>query len=339
MFDIIVIGAGPIGLYSAYLCENLGYKVLVIEEDEEIGKPLKCSGLISRNIKKFFSDIENWDVVENEVSCAILHSKNIELKLKKDKAAYVINRSLFDKKISELINSEIKLKCKAEKIFFEKGSCVKIKTNKGSFETETVLFCDGPNSICNLSKTKILVKGVFGLINKKNYDNYVDLYFNKKELKDGFFWKIPRGEKTEYGLWGKNANFDMLENFFKIKVHEKHAGLIPIKSVIKSYGERFLLIGGSAGQNKPWSGGGVIYGLLCAQIAAKVIEKAFRFNNFSESILKEYEDEWKRKIGKQIKLGMIFRKIFEISNDFELDLIFSMAKFLDYSWMDMDFIW
>ena len=53
MFDIVIVGAGPVGLYTAKLCEDMGYKVTVLEEDNEIGKPVSCSGLISRNIERF----------------------------------------------------------------------------------------------------------------------------------------------------------------------------------------------------------------------------------------------------------------------------------------------
>jgi len=45
MFDVVVVGGGAIGLYTAKLCEDMGYRVVILEEDREIGKPLKCSGL------------------------------------------------------------------------------------------------------------------------------------------------------------------------------------------------------------------------------------------------------------------------------------------------------
>jgi len=337
MFDIIIIGAGPVGLYSAYLCEKLGYKVVVLEEDKIIGKPLRCSGLISKNIEKFFPDIKTWNVVENEIDTAILHSSKCEFRLSKNKAAYVINRFKFDKKISEMVNSPIKTGQKAVKI--ERSKYVEILTNKDKFRGEMVLFCDGPNGLSSkLIEKKRNVKGLFAIVKERNNANYVELYFNKKFLNDGFFWKIPRGESVEYGGWGSDVNFRYIEKFLGIKNYEKFAGLIPVYPVKKSYGERFLLIGGAAGQNKPWSGGGVIYGLTCAEIASKIVEKAFHFNYFSEILLKEYEVEWKKKIGKQIKLGLLFRKFLRFSNDFELNLLFALAKFFDYRWMDMDFI-
>jgi flavin-dependent dehydrogenase len=335
MLDVIVVGGGPVGLHTAGLCKRMGYKVAVLEEDASIGEPLRCSGLISRNVTKFFPDIEKWGVVENVIDYAVLHSRKSDLTLRKTKAAYVIDRSLFDKKIAEQSGCEIKFGCRAGKINV-RDDHVEIITNKGDVKGEMAIICDGPNSM--LSKKRKVVKGLIAIVKGENHAKNVDLCFNKSLLHDGFFWKIPRGKTTEYGAWGSTVKFTDIEKFFGIKKYEKFAGLIPIGPVKKSYSERILMAGSSAGQVKPWSGGGVIYGLTCAEIAAKTIEKAFKCNDFSEFVLKQYETAWQKKIGRQIKMGLIFRKFLEHSNDFQLDAALRTGKIMNYSWMDMDFI-
>ena len=339
MFDVVVVGGGPVGLYTAKLCEDMGYRVVVLEEDRNIGKPLKCSGLISRNIERFFPDIREWNVIENEVDLAVLHSKRSELVLKKAKAAYVINRTKFDEKISEFVKSRVRLNCKAKGITFRKN-WVEIDTAKGKLRGEMVIGCDGPDSTIGkgISVGEETVKGLMGIVKTKDHSNKVDLYFDKGSLKDGFFWKIPRGETTEYGVWGKYVKFADLERFFGLKEYEKFAGLIPVRPVKRTYSRRVLLIGSSAGQVKPWSGGGVIYGLTCAKIASNIIEKAFRFNDFSEGVLKEYESKWRGSVGKQISLGLMFRKFLRSSTDLQLDIAFRTGRLFNYGRLDMDFI-
>jgi len=189
-----------------------------------------------------------------------------------------------------------------------------------------------------MAEKRNTVKGLIAIVDKTDRSNSVDLYFEKKILRDGFFWKIPRGRTTEYGVWGKNVKFADIEKYFGINKYEKFAGIIPIGPAKKSYAERVLMIGSSAGQVKPWSGGGVIYGLTCAEIAAKIIEKAFRFNDFSEASLKEYETKWGEKIGRQIKMGLLFRKFLEHSTDFQLDLALRTGRMFNYGRVDMDFI-
>lgn len=340
MFDVIVVGAGPVGLYTAKLCEDLGYNVIVLEEHGKVGEPLKCSGLISRNIEKFFPGVMEWGVVDNEVDSATIHSPRSELVLKKKNAAYVINRPKFDKKLEESVSSKILLNCKARSVAVRKDH-VKVSTDRGTFEGEIVAGCDGTNSVVAKGlcvRPKGMIKGLIGIVNEKGCSENVDLYFDKEKLRDGFFWRIPRGRKLEYGMLGKDAKFSDLECFFGIKRYERSAGIIPVGSVKKSYFDRVLLIGDAAGQVKPWSGGGVIYGLTSARIASSVIEKAFEINDFGESVLREYESRWRERIGKQIGFGVFLRKLLKLSNNTQLDVFFRACRLADFGWVDMDFI-
>ncbi|MDO8635495.1 MAG: NAD(P)-binding protein [Dehalococcoidia bacterium] len=43
MFDAVVIGAGPAGSHTAKRLDALGYRVVVVEEHNQIGKPAYCT--------------------------------------------------------------------------------------------------------------------------------------------------------------------------------------------------------------------------------------------------------------------------------------------------------
>jgi digeranylgeranylglycerophospholipid reductase len=340
MFDVVVIGGGPVGLYTAKLCEDLGCRVVVLEEHKRIGEPLRCSGLISSNIERFFPEIREWNVVENEVDSAIIHSPKNKFVLRKKNAAYVIDRSKFDEKLGDMVKSKIMLNCKARSVVVRKDR-TEVNTNKGKIKGEIAVGCDGTNSVVARGlcvRPREMIKGLIGVVKERDCSKNVDLYFDKEKVKDGFFWKIPRGGKLEYGMLGRNVKFDDLEKFFGIKEYEKFAGLIPIGCVKKSYFDRVLLIGDAAGQVKPWSGGGVIYGLTSAKIASSVIGRAFEKNDFSERVLKGYETCWKTRIGKQIGLGLFLRKVLKVVNNAQLEMLFKTGKLMDFGWMDMDFI-
>ena len=45
--DIVVVGGGPCGSYSALTAARLGAEVLVCEEHREIGVPKHCAGHLS----------------------------------------------------------------------------------------------------------------------------------------------------------------------------------------------------------------------------------------------------------------------------------------------------
>ena len=46
-YDVIVIGAGPIGGYLAWKLKTHGLTVLLLEEHSEIGRPFQCAGMVN----------------------------------------------------------------------------------------------------------------------------------------------------------------------------------------------------------------------------------------------------------------------------------------------------
>jgi digeranylgeranylglycerophospholipid reductase len=336
MYDVIVVGAGPSGLYSASLLEK-SLRVLVLEEHKEIGKPVQCSGLISKNLGGFVRIDEGF--VENEVRGAILHSPKNEVKLEKpDGAAYVIDRGKFDRFLERGLKSEIVLNSKVSKVDV-KRDFVSVKTQGKEFKSRMLLGCDGPDSFVRNHfgiRPRESLRGLIAITKEKSDSDFVELWFDKSLLPDGFFWKIPRGESMEYGMLSKNAKFQGLENFFSLKGYEKRAGLIPI-GLQKTYFPRTLLVGDAAGQVKPWSGGGVIYGLTCAKIASDTIKKAFKERDFSEEFLKQYETLWRKNIGKNIILGLMFREFYKDMDSGDLERFFEKLKGRRLDELDMDF--
>ncbi|GAI40756.1 unnamed protein product, partial [marine sediment metagenome] len=48
MYDVIVIGGGPVGSYVAYKLAGTGYGVVVLEQKEKLGGRVCCAGIISQ---------------------------------------------------------------------------------------------------------------------------------------------------------------------------------------------------------------------------------------------------------------------------------------------------
>ncbi|MGH9390690.1 MAG: FAD-dependent oxidoreductase, partial [Vicinamibacteria bacterium] len=45
-YDVLVIGAGPAGLSAARRLAESGFRVSVLEEHEQVGSPVNCSGIL-----------------------------------------------------------------------------------------------------------------------------------------------------------------------------------------------------------------------------------------------------------------------------------------------------
>jgi flavin-dependent dehydrogenase len=52
---ISIIGAGPVGCYTGYLLAKAGKKVQIFEEHKEIGIPIQCTGIVTKDIFNFIN--------------------------------------------------------------------------------------------------------------------------------------------------------------------------------------------------------------------------------------------------------------------------------------------
>ena len=71
-YDVVVIGAGPVGIYASFKLAEAGLAVLAVEEDTCIGKPRFCTGLIGKEAFDKF-DLPK-EAIENEFNSAWINS-------------------------------------------------------------------------------------------------------------------------------------------------------------------------------------------------------------------------------------------------------------------------
>ena len=76
----------------------------------------------------------------------------------------------------------------------------------------------------------------------------------------------------------------------------------------------------------PTTGGGIYYGLLCADIAVEVIHDALSADDCSGKRLSHYERGWKEKLSREIQIGYWARKIYEGLDDRQIENIFDIIR-------------
>jgi len=157
---------------------------------------------------------------------------------------------------------------------------------KGNFER--VIGCDGANSVVrkNLglpdSNCRLAIQGFIPKSDNSNPEaeqsRYEAGFMETWPVKTGFLWKIPRGGEIEYGAIGsvslaKKEFEDFL--FHLQKSAENGSPLTDLKAALVPQGlllpkdKNVTLCGDAAGLTKPWSGGGVIWGLTAAELLLK----------------------------------------------------------------------
>lgn len=307
------------GSYLASLCAKR-VSVQMLERKKVPGSKA-CSGLVSGRLKEILPRhiTQTPGMIQNTVKGARIHFLGEEMEMrKKGTAAYVIDRDLLDKRLAEHAESmgcDMRYGTRVGRISVMPDR-VRISSGKDSIESKMLAGCGGANSVAARhmgAKPQEMLNGIIMLAEKEDRSDYVELWYNKKKAKGGFLWRIPRGNQTEYGAMGMGVSFSDVERFFglgKTKMAGKAAAPIPI-GVVKTYGARIMLVGDSACQTKPWSGGGVTYGLLAAQAASKVIMKAVEKDDFTEGMLSKYEDAWKKVLFRDIQAGLVLRELYK----------------------------
>jgi geranylgeranyl reductase family protein len=344
-YDAAIIGGGPIGGYVAKKIAQNGFKVAVFEEHKKIGDPLKCAGLVTPRVFDFL-DFSEELVVQNRIKGAHIHSPSDHiLTIGGDRIhALAIDRSEFDR---EMINYSVE---EGADIFLENkvtsvkknGNYIELKTSQNNdIKCKLLIGADGAYSKTrewfNLPKPTEILNGIGAELTNTNLDpDFVELFVGKNIAPGFFAWIIPtneNGKEARIGLCTvQNSTHPpkyYLSNLFKnknlspylkdAKITQNIGGSIPIGALKKTYSSNALLVGDSAAQVKPTSGGGIYTGLLCATHCSSVAIESLHKNDFSSNFLKKYHKLWMADIGREMNLGMKFRNISKKLTDNQMD--------------------
>ena len=345
LYDTIVVGGGPIGSYAAYKLAEKGHRVMVLERKRRVGEPVCCTGIIGQECVNSFA-IEN-NVILRQVNSASLFSPsgNMLRLWRKETQACILDRAAFDMAMAGRARSagaDYILNSLVTDITIEKDKVLVEASHQGgglNFESRAVVIASGFGSrLCErlgLGKFGDFAIGAQAEVETVGMDE-VEVYFGR-EIAPGFFaWLVPTTPPmARVGLMSRKSPGLYLRKWLahlaaqgKIASAEAELsyGGVPLKPLPRTCGERLMVVGDAAGQVKPTSGGGIYYGLLCADIAAKTLLQALEDDDLSAKRLARYERGWKRKLGRELKIGYWARILFERLSDRQIDRIFEIVK-------------
>jgi len=341
-YDVVVVGAGPAGCRTAELIAKKGFKVLVLEEHTEIGKPIQCTGLVSQRIGKIPKKI-----IVNKIKTAKFCSGDESFEVKSKNSVYVIDRRKFDKQIAEEAKKVgVNFKTSTRFLDFKNGE---VSTSNGIYRTKLLVGADGPSSsVAGVSGIE-LPKNILSAVQvnvKSNFDSgTVELWFGSDVAPGLFAWVVPESRnKARVGLAADKYPNKFFERFFRKRIGNlKSTGrvgdVIRYGLIKKSVVDNVLLVGDAACQIKPFSAGGLVYGQIGAKYAGEACVKALHSNNFSEKFLLEnYDKKWKKELAGPIRKGLLMKKVFSKFGSKSFKLIKNLRITKLSSVMDMDFL-
>jgi len=358
MHDVVVVGGGPAGCQAASLLGRKGFDVHVLEEHPSIGEPVDCSGVIGA---ESFATLHLSESLKlGEIHALTLLSPS-QLKVRfcsSSPLAHIVDRAAFDRAIAERMS--------ASSVSLHLGTrVVNLRRCTNHVEVDFVQHRDvnGENSKKALAhtigaKTVILAGGpryrfqeTLGLGRPTDFLKTAQTDIPVWDLKEtkvllgsqvapgSFAWVVPyrRGAQqlARIGVSAKVTPVLYLKKllaqlFTQGHLASPHASIrswvIPISPLQKTYADNVLAVGDAAGQTKPTTGGGIYYGLLCAEVAAHTITAAFEKGDFSGVTLSGYERAWRRKLGHEMRLGAFFRRLAERLSDSDIDNLFRIVQ-------------
>ncbi|MFC7044503.1 geranylgeranyl reductase family protein [Halobacteriaceae archaeon GCM10025711] len=324
MHDFVVVGAGPAGSRFARRAAEAGRDVVVFEQGE-IGKPLACSGHVSLDVWEYVPEAARDDLFQNAIYGARFHLGGPGSRAypfyKQTPVSNAIDRVGLDRTLAGLARDAGAAVRDHHTVtnVAEHADRVEV-TVKGPDGTETVaarmvVGADGPRSRTRrdlgLPGPDELLHGVLGFDPDPDDEDFVDVHLTVP----GFFaWRIPRGDAgVEYGLAASPgadvaARFEDLLSGYGVAdaVGHRCSGAIPIGPPETVTSRRGLLLGDAAGQTKPFTGGGILYGMTAADVAARTVDPD------RPATLQAYERGWRDELERDISLGHWLRRAYSL---------------------------
>ena len=332
-YDVMVIGAGPVGIYASIRIAEAGFRVLAIEEDAQVGKPRFCTGLISKEAFDQFLLPEG--AIEEEFNFATIFSPSgLKLRLKSKSPVYATDRTTFDQGLYHRAKEAgvkflLNCRCLALKVNndFAEARVAALGASERTIKAEAIILATGikyslhkfvgltlPPDFLDCSQVQTAGRPMEG----------IEIYLGNSIAPRSFAWVVPlKKNELRIGMSTYQNSASFLKTLLKKLSLKGDFNImrrpIPLGTIKNTYTDRVLVVGDAAGQVKPTTGGGIYFGLLCADLAAKTIIDAFKAGDFSKKFLRRYEINWKKRIEFDLTMGLYLRKLIADFSDEQIE--------------------
>jgi len=351
-YDVIVVGAGPIGSYTASQLAQAGFKVALLEQNEQAGEKVVCAGIIGVEAFRRFRLPQK--AVLSPVTSLTFHSPGgLSLRYAPEKPfACLTDRSLLEEEMlrqAREAGTDIHLGKKVHQIKVRDDLVeVKIngrhtpdsqvKTELQTVQAQVIILATGVDyqfhSGLGLGYPTFFLQGAQTEV-RSIEGGKVEIHLGNHLPPGSFAWIIPSSNQhSRIGLLSPGNARATLKRFLK----EHLDGLFSPESdpilqrrtaqgfVGRIASHRVLAVGEAAGQIKATSGGGVFYGLLGSRILVQVLKDAFKRSNFTEKGLADYRKLCQKEIGREVKMGLYIRTIWKRLKDRDIDRVFRLIQ-------------
>jgi flavin-dependent dehydrogenase len=308
---VAIIGAGTAGLIAAKNLAASGIATEVYERKRRLGYPARASGIVS------ISGLGGLGIPYRKAVTNTLYGANVH-------AGGEVVRVLSRKPMARVLDRErLNLLCYDESV--RKGAVVVTGRDADSallddlHRDSVIIGADGAvSSVARrfsmgaIGRHVLTYKAEFGV--RPRDRRVVDLFFDNCVAPGFFGWMCPNSKDTlevgvgiESSRGNSKAAFDRLMKMREVKdavgrgrMLSGYASIIPVRVRERIVDEKdeVVLVGDAAGQVKPTTGGGIVFGGNGAILAARAV--ADHINKGTG--LSEYEREFDRRFGRDLAM-------------------------------------
>jgi geranylgeranyl reductase family protein len=344
MLDVLVVGGGPAGLYSAMLLAGEGFDVLVLEEHAAIGMPAHCTGIISDEVGDLFK-VPDAIVLSRPTGCAVVAPSGRRVTFAAaGEPVSVIDRPMFDQELASAARragAEVRTGWRAVGLAVEEGQ-VRATDARGVqvAARACVLACGvsyGLGRGAGLRLPGLHLHSAQSETDAVGGSSTLEVHVGRQVAPEGFAWMVPLARegrpRVKLGVVGRGDVGARLGRF----VHHPAVAarlaappgppvtrLLPLSPLPRTYAPRLLAVGDAAGLTKPTTGGGIFYSLLSAACAAETLAGALRRDRLEAEPLAAYERNWRARLGPHLSVSTYVRRLLGCLPDRELDTLLDL---------------
>jgi geranylgeranyl reductase family protein len=342
---VIVVGAGPSGLRTAARLARAGLDVRVHEKKACVGAGIVCTGIVGREVFDDFG-FDRGAVVAEMRTVRLVSPSGTELVYTHPRPfACVVDREKFDGGLAgEAEAAGATVACSAEVDDISVGPDgveIAVRDAEGGVRRESAAVAVlatgvdfGLQKKLGLSAPREFLKGAQVECSYPGAGT-TTLFFGRDIAPGAFAWSVPSGPgRARVGVLTHKDARACLRGL--IERHLGGPGLReegPVRSrpvaqglLERTFGDRVLAVGEAAGQTKTTTGGGISYGLACADLAADAILECFGRSSFGPASLSGYERRWKSLLRKEILVGQTTRRMCARLSDGRMESLFQLAR-------------
>jgi geranylgeranyl reductase family protein len=343
MHDVVVVGGGPGGLYTAALLGRAGFDVVLLEEHAITGHPVHCTGVLAAEAFAEF-DVPRESVLNPLSTARFFSPSGLTIShTTLTTEALVVDRAVFDQGLyTRALDAgvDVRLGVRVTGVSVRPDGVEAATVTGGVCARALVLACGANYSLhrrLGLGMPAAFLRSA-QLEMRADRLGDVEIHFGSDVAPEGFAWMVPvqRGD-TRCARIGLMCSGDAGAHFQRFLArtgpvwgldHQlpPRLKMLPLAPIDRTYADRVLAVGDAAGLVKATTGGGIYYSLVSASMAAETLTSGLGRDTLSAPALSRYERRWQRRLGAELDAQFSLRELAGRLGDDDIDALFDLAQ-------------